>query len=39
LSITLITATCFDLTERLSVYLRTVFSVYKVAVHIWDSKA
>jgi len=38
LSIMLITATCFDPTESSSGYLRTVFKVYKVAVHIWDPK-
>jgi len=34
----LITATCLDSTEALSGYLRTVFKVYEVAVHIWDPK-
>jgi len=33
-----ITATCFDSTESSSGYLRTVFKVYKIAVHIWDFK-
>jgi len=38
LSIMLITATCFDSTESSSSYLRTVFKVHKVAVHICDPK-
>jgi len=38
LSIMFITATCFDATDSSSGYLRTVFKMYKVAVHIWDLK-
>jgi len=38
LSVMLMTATCFDSTESSSGYLRTLFKVYEVAVHIWDPK-
>ena len=34
----LITVTCFDSTKSSSGYLKTVFKLYKVAVHIWDPK-
>jgi hypothetical protein len=38
LSIMLIAATCFDSTESSSGYLRTVFKVHEVAVHILYTK-